>query len=114
MDPVLAGDHQAAVEFRGGEGVDGEIDGGAIVVIGELHRAQVGRESELRREFAVLAEQGQAVGVLHALGVVGERLGDHADGLDLEARGLILLACGVQEFDGLADLRLADARRRCG
>ena len=44
--------------------------------------------------------------MLHPFGVVGKRLGDHANGLHLEARGLVLLARGVQEFDGLGDLTL--------
>ncbi len=50
-------------------------------------------------------------------GVIGERLGDHADGLDLEARGLVLFARGVQELDGLAhlgiEMRRIDADK-CG
>ena len=53
-----------------------------------------------------LRSSARAVGVLHALGVIGERLGDDPDGLHLEARGFVLVARGVQEFDGFAHLRV--------
>ena len=66
----------------------------------------MGENPSFAASLAVLAQQGQRVRVRHPLGVVGERLGDHADGLHFEARRLVLLARGVQKLDGLANLRL--------
>ena len=60
VDAVLGRDHQAAVDFGVAKASMARSTAERFVVVGELHGAQVGRESELDREFGVLAQQRQA------------------------------------------------------